>query len=77
MNIKRNAIQLESDDNNDNQIESGDKFCIAKETLRDMLDLESAEYAAQRNNQTGQELKILMSYQILSSVPFTLAQFRA
>ena len=39
--------------------------------------LESEEFAAQRNNQTGQTYKILTPDQMLSRLPITLAQLQA
>ena len=43
----------------------------------DMPDLESEESAAQRRNQSGQELKILIPNQILSGLLIVLAQLQA
>ena len=43
----------------------------------DMPDLESEESAAQRRNQSGQELKILIPNQILSGLLIVLAQSQA
>ena len=42
-----------------------------------MSDLESEESAAQRRNQSGQELKILIPNQILSGLLIVLAQSQA
>ena len=42
-----------------------------------MPDLESEESAAQRRNQSGQELKILIPNQILSGLLIVLAQSQA
>ena len=42
-----------------------------------MPDLENEESAAQRNNQTGQGLKILTPDQMFSRLPITLAQLQA
>ena len=42
-----------------------------------MPDLKSEESAAQRRNQLGQELNILTLNQMLSRLPFSLAQLKA
>ena len=43
----------------------------------EILDLESEESAAQKNNQQGRGLKILTPNQILSRLPISLAQLKA
>ena len=42
-----------------------------EETLRDIPDLESGEYEAQRRNQRGQGLKILIPSQMLNRLPIS------
>ena len=42
-----------------------------------MPDLESEESAAQRRNQRGQGVKIIISEQMLSRLPISLAQSKA
>ena len=44
---------------------------------RDMPELESDEYVAERRNKSGEGLKILTPNQILSRLPITLAQLKA
>ena len=53
-----------------------EELCALQETPRNMSVLESEEFAAQRNNQTGQTYKILTPDQMLSRLPITLAQLQ-
>ena len=74
--------ELSSIDNNEvlytPETQSGDEeLCALQETPRNMSVLESEEFAAQRNNQTGQTYKILTPDQMLSRLPITLAQLQA
>ena len=48
-----------------------------EETLRDMPELQSEEYVAQRRNQIWHRLKILTPQQMLSRLPISLAQLKA
>ena len=54
-----------------------EELCALQETPRNMSVLESEEFAAQRNNQTGQTYKILTPDQMLSRLPIILAQLQA
>ena len=48
-----------------------------EETSRDMPELENEESAAQRKNQRGKGLKILIPKQMLSRLPISLTQLKA
>ena len=54
------------DDKTDNKTD-GDKTDDEKSDITDMPDLKSKEFAEQRKNQKGQELKILTPYQMLTN----------
>ena len=48
-----------------------------EETPRDMPDLETETFAAERREQSARGLKILTSQQMLSRLPISLAQLKA
>ena len=54
-----------------------EEFHTPQEIARNMPDLEIEGSSAQRNNQAGTVLKILIPDQMLSRLPITLAQFNA
>ena len=54
-----------------------ERKCDEQPDTTDMPDLKSEESAAQRRNQLGQELNILTLNQMLSRLPFSLAQLKA
>ena len=59
-------------------IEQLDRFYTPEESPRNIMPhLESEESSAQRKNQRGQGLKILTPQQMLSRLPFFLAQLKA
>ena len=61
----------------DKQPDTTDMPKIEEPDTTDMPYLESEEYAAQRRNQQGKELKILTPNQMLSRLPISLAQLKA
>ena len=54
-----------------------ERKCDEQPDTTDMPDLKSEESAAQRRNQLGQGLNILTLNQMLSRLPFSLAQLKA
>ena len=69
--MKKTILRLKKKSAKEKQ-ESSDQL-----DTRDMPELESDEYVAERRNKSGEGLKILTPNQILSRLPITLAQLKA